>query len=51
MTVDWAVWSVVRAGLGRLNEVRDEWTLEDLFDAHDILNAEQNARMEAEELP
>lgn len=35
--VDWRFWGPVLAGMGTLNEVRHEWTLYDLLDAHEVL--------------
>jgi hypothetical protein len=37
----------VKAGLGSLREVSDQWTIEELFEAHEFLNLEARAEQMA----
>jgi len=47
--VDWRIWGPVLAGLGTLREVRDEWSLRDLLDAHEALAGRSEAECLATE--
>lgn len=41
--IKWIIWRPVLAQLGKLNEVRYEWNIDDLFDAHEVLDIKEEA--------
>ena len=46
-SVDWFFWRPVHAGMATLEEVRRKWTVFDIFDAHSILDAFEDAERRA----
>lgn len=41
--VNYLLWRPVHHGMGTLAEVSERWTLDDVLDAHDILDAFEDA--------
>lgn len=47
--MDWEVWRVVRAGLGTLAEIEEDWNLLDLWQANAVVTAFEQAEAAARE--
>ncbi len=44
---EWLVWRLWEAGKVTLEEIDRSWSLEDVLDANEVLDAYEEARMEA----
>lgn len=43
MNYDWFLWRPVAAKYGTLTEVHEHWSIDDLFDAHEVLDVQAEA--------
>lgn len=48
MNIDWTIWRPVLAGHDTLVNVKYAWTIDDLFDAHEALDIQEEARKHEE---
>lgn len=47
MNARWMIWRVVKAGYGTLTEVAERWTLRALYEAHVVLDIQEDAEIES----
>lgn len=40
MTADWAVWSIILRGWATYSEIANDWTINELMDAHEMLKTQ-----------